>query len=537
VAGDSAAVTGPATRTPPAKPSSASATSHRGGATGSGDAATTPTRLDAATTPTPAASFPQRHLAAIIVGTILLLAVVATAAWGGHYFSSRAKPGVSLLGQDVTGQTATELTAAAAELNRCLSLRLTDGVTTVQATASDLGLSLDAAQSAKAALTAADQSPWWSAYNPWQDKPAAVALTIDQAKLTAYLDQAFIPADQAATEATVTYDPSQGAFVAQPGHDGLALQAETTAAAVRRAIAAGDAEPIRVAVEQKEPVFSTAAADQAATQANAHLALKLTLTNGQTGSGKRSYQVPAASLADWTVITPNPDTGAFDVSWDTAKLRADLGSALSNQIATPMEPTIEVLDPRSPQDVLGYEWGEVGTAATDPEAVLDTVQQAVEQGRDLTYSVPLKPVPATEVRELPPTNFDQPGGAKWIDVNKTTFLATAYEGTTQVNQFIISIGRGGAYETTDGTYYIYLKYDHQVMKGGTGQVEGRYEYVTPVDWVSYFNADQAFHEADWNTYQGTWQERVSHGCVNMTSDNAHWIYDWAPVGTKVVVHY
>jgi lipoprotein-anchoring transpeptidase ErfK/SrfK len=202
-----------------------------------------------------------------------------------------------------------------------------------------------------------------------------------------------------------------------------------------------------------------------------------------------------------------------------------------------MQPTIEVMDPRSPTDVLGYEWGQSGTKVTALDGTVAIIQQALLQGQNLTYAVPLVNDPVTEIQELPPTNFDQPNGAKWIDVNKTTYLATAYEGTTQVNQFIVSIGMGGNYETTDGTYYIYLKYDHQVMRGGTGTVEGHYAYATPVTWVSYFDLYQAFHEADWNTWQGTWQRRVSHGCVNMRNDDAKWIFDWAPIGTKVVVHY
>jgi lipoprotein-anchoring transpeptidase ErfK/SrfK len=29
---------------------------------------------------------------------------------------------------------------------------------------------------------------------------------------------------------------------------------------------------------------------------------------------------------------------------------------------------------------------------------------------------------------------------------------------------------------------------------------------------------------------------MSHGCVNLPTDNAQWLYDWAPLGTTVVVH-
>ena len=29
---------------------------------------------------------------------------------------------------------------------------------------------------------------------------------------------------------------------------------------------------------------------------------------------------------------------------------------------------------------------------------------------------------------------------------------------------------------------------------------------------------------------------MSHGCVNLTPENAKWLFEWAPLGTTVVVH-
>ncbi len=30
---------------------------------------------------------------------------------------------------------------------------------------------------------------------------------------------------------------------------------------------------------------------------------------------------------------------------------------------------------------------------------------------------------------------------------------------------------------------------------------------------------------------------MSHGCVNLTIPDSEWVYNWAPMGTTVVVHY
>jgi lipoprotein-anchoring transpeptidase ErfK/SrfK len=30
---------------------------------------------------------------------------------------------------------------------------------------------------------------------------------------------------------------------------------------------------------------------------------------------------------------------------------------------------------------------------------------------------------------------------------------------------------------------------------------------------------------------------MSHGCVNLPTDAAKWVYNWAPMGTTVVTHW
>ena len=48
----------------------------------------------------------------------------------------------------------------------------------------------------------------------------------------------------------------------------------------------------------------------------------------------------------------------------------------------------------------------------------------------------------------------------------------------------------------------------------------------------YFDGARALHGAYWRAKMGFEQ---SHGCVNLTIGDAHWIYDWAQVGDLVYV--
>ena len=53
-----------------------------------------------------------------------------------------------------------------------------------------------------------------------------------------------------------------------------------------------------------------------------------------------------------------------------------------------------------------------------------------------------------------------------------------------------------------------------------------------VPWVMYFYKGYSFHGTYWHT---TFGQPMSHGCVNMITEDAKWLFDWAPKGTKVEI--
>ncbi|HUG16439.1 MAG TPA: L,D-transpeptidase [Thermomicrobiales bacterium] len=121
-------------------------------------------------------------------------------------------------------------------------------------------------------------------------------------------------------------------------------------------------------------------------------------------------------------------------------------------------------------------------------------------------------------------------GERWIDVNLSSYLLTAYEGSTPVLQTYVV---DGAWQTPTarGTFYIYWKLDSQTMRGRN--IDGS-EYITEnVPYVMYFYADFALHGAWWRSSFGY---SASHGCVNMPVGDAAWLYSWAGYGTRVEVH-
>lgn len=113
---------------------------------------------------------------------------------------------------------------------------------------------------------------------------------------------------------------------------------------------------------------------------------------------------------------------------------------------------------------------------------------------------------------------------KWIHVILSEQKVYAYEGDRLVREFIVSTGVP-AHPTVQGTYYIYVKLESTRMTG-----DG---YNLPnVPWTMYFYEGYSFHGTYWHHNFG---HPMSHGCINMYTPDADWLYHWALVGTKVVI--
>ncbi len=115
---------------------------------------------------------------------------------------------------------------------------------------------------------------------------------------------------------------------------------------------------------------------------------------------------------------------------------------------------------------------------------------------------------------------------RWIDLNLTTQLLTAYEGEEALRSFVISSGRAGT-PTVVGDFAIWVKVRIQDMSGPG-------YYLTDVPYVMYFYEDYGIHGTYWHNNFGT---PMSAGCVNMTIDDSYWMFQFASVGTIVSVHY
>lgn len=114
----------------------------------------------------------------------------------------------------------------------------------------------------------------------------------------------------------------------------------------------------------------------------------------------------------------------------------------------------------------------------------------------------------------------------WIEVDLSAQMLFAYRGDQIINSFLVSTGTQD-HPTVTGAYKIYAKHYTYTMVGPG--------YNLPdVPYSLFFHKGYSIHGTYWHSNFGT---PMSHGCVNMNTADAAWIYDQAVIGTYVFVHY
>jgi lipoprotein-anchoring transpeptidase ErfK/SrfK len=164
-----------------------------------------------------------------------------------------------------------------------------------------------------------------------------------------------------------------------------------------------------------------------------------------------------------------------------------------------------------------------------------------------TYTASPSPNPPTLVppTKAPPTPAPQPtkkvkqksGAAPgprpagvqlsdhWVDVDLSAQTVFAMQGDQIMRSFLVSTGRWPNVTVT-GVFRIYVKYPAADMSG-----DGY--YLPKVPYVMYFYEGYGLHGTYWHNNFGT---PMSHGCINLRTSDAMWLYEYSSVGTVVSIH-
>ncbi|MEI6352368.1 MAG: L,D-transpeptidase family protein [Candidatus Nomurabacteria bacterium] len=122
--------------------------------------------------------------------------------------------------------------------------------------------------------------------------------------------------------------------------------------------------------------------------------------------------------------------------------------------------------------------------------------------------------------------------AKRIVVDVSEQKLYAYDGDKLFMEESISTGLEFT-PTPRGIFTVFKMTPSRFMQGPTPGVSDQVYDLPGVPWDLYFTSDGAvIHGAYWHDHFG---KPWSHGCVNLSPQNAKKLYDWAVVGIKVTV--
>jgi len=158
--------------------------------------------------------------------------------------------------------------------------------------------------------------------------------------------------------------------------------------------------------------------------------------------------------------------------------------------------------------------------------------RVLDELNDITYNARATHLRLIPDEEIAPISPDVPLQNKRIEVSISTQSVSCYEYDKLVFKTTISSGllngdpgsNGIPTATPRGDFRIEVKMPSKHMGNGSLAADiGAYE-LPGVPWVSFFtDKGHAFHGTYWHDNFGV---PMSHGCINMRSEEAKWLFRW-----------
>ncbi|MCK6066630.1 MULTISPECIES: L,D-transpeptidase family protein [Microbacterium] len=414
-------------------------------------------------------------------------------------------PGTTVAGVNVGGFTAGAAADAISERLAETTLVLEGPAGEFQVTGADLGATVDATAAAEAAFS---EHPLW---NPTTWFPAGidVPVTLDESRATEALRAVAGDLYVDPVDAAVSFDPASASYVVTEAQTGEGIDLTAVQEGLQGAFDSGaTTTSLEAAIAPVEAAATTEEATAIATSLNDMLDVV-----GFYVGEERTVPVDRAVAASWLSVTA--EDGAFAIAADPAAIQPVVDALPAAVNREPVNAT--VITDTAGEVLREQTAGVTGRALGSTDGIAEQFAGMLNEGQAVF------PLTVTE------TEFATTALVRRIDVNLSAQRTTLFENDQVVQSWSMSSGLPGS-PTLPGSFRIGWKTPMQDM----GCFPGAPYCTENVPWVSYFNGDQAFHGAYWHNNFGN---VMSHGCVNLPVSAAKFIYDWAPQGTQVSVHY
>lgn len=459
----------------------------------------------------------RKHRLFWIIAAIVVVAGTSLLAGLAWYYKDRALPGVSVANIAVGGKTQEEIKAIATAQAHATQLTFEGNGQQTKASLADVGVVIDIDKTTDQALKAGRF--WLDIIMPWKQHPIPLAYTSDLGQAKIFAKKHFPKIVTDAQDAQLVFNDQTKTYEVKDGTMGQGFDGAAFVAAVDHLMAQPAAVTLPVNTAPVEPVIKGEKLRPIKEQADKTLSLSIKFVH----QGKLMYTASPPDIANWTHFVPKPTQSTVEVSYDTAKIKQFLEQKVAPTIATgPLDRKV-VRDPNSGRETV-IQSGREGRQLADVDNLVKDIVGALNKKAGLEKEVAVTTAPFKTVTLA--------GSDRWIEVDLSEQRTSLYLGADRIASFTISSGVA-SWPTVVGEFAIRYKTPNQVMSGGS-RATGDYYYLPNVTWVSYFYRDYAFHTAYWHNNFG---RPMSHGCINMRYDDAKALYDFAPSGTKVIVHH
>ncbi len=470
----------------------------------------------------------NRSALALMYSLLIFVILLAAAFFALHlYFNNRVAPGVDFgdasITRNLTGyqEDAISKTVQNAVENSKLEISDDQG-NSIDADLSQLGVKIDKNATVKAIMNA-KRDNLFTRIMPWVHQTVSLKAERDDSALDSYLLHKFIRESDRAVPYSAVFDKDSGSFKVEDGVPGRTIETMSVREAVKKLIAhPGKTVKVSVTSRRTDAPIKLDAAQKFVNDLNKLLEKKVTFNNGD---GK-DFTVPKEAIASW--ISVNADTTRRKLSYTIDADKADyyLSQVLPKELNQQKINQEDAID-KEGKFIFTTLKGSNGVEINYSNNVAKKAVESLRNGNDFKMAVPAKVTKFTVEKKLVEMR---------IVVDKTTQMASVYRNDELVKTFPVCTGKRGADDSASGTFFIYLRYASQDMRGRNG--DGSPYFSPGVRWVSYYHGGEGFHTASWNykgIATGDAANHGSHGCINMYEQDAHWIFDNCPRGTIVQI--
>lgn len=475
-----------------------------------------------------AANHGNRSALALLYSLLVFVILIAVAFFALQwYFHDRVSPGVNFgdvsVARNLTGYKEDSVKRVVSDAVDASSLVIKDDRgNSITADLGELGVKINQPNTVRAIMQAKHDN-LFTRIMPWIQQSVSLQAKVDHSAMDLYVLTRFVRERDRAVPYSAKFDKNSESYVVEDGIPGRTIETLSVREAVKKILAhPGKSLKVSVTSRKTQAPIKRDAAQKLVDELNKLLSKKITFNNGD---GK-DFTVPKTVLASWITVKADITRHKLSYTIDTDKADDFLSQALPKELNQQKVNQEDAIN-KDGKFIFTTMKGSNGVEITYAKSAAEKAVEALHKGNDFKLTLPAKITKFTVEKKLVEMR---------IVVDKSTQTASVYKNDELVKTFPVCTGKTGADDSTPGTFFIYLRYASQDMRGRNG--DGSSYFSPNVRWVSYYHAGEGFHTASWNydgIATGDAANHGSHGCINMYEQDARWIYENCPRGTIVQI--